>query len=191
VNFDPSLEGASNYVALISSNGKTLIDIFYFPDSIRNIDHSYGNVKDGDDREVGVLKYFTPGSTNYVSGEKTKSELVQEKDPYGLGLALIAMSVVFVALFIIFVILKLFGRFSNVKKPKLNKPETITSAESVTEEEDDVTGEELAAISAALHLHFANKHDVESETITIENVSAHYSPWTQKHLLFKRVNRKK
>lgn len=203
VNFDPTMEGASNYVALISSNGRTLIDILEFPDSLRNTsEHSYGYFEDGVKEVVdgngvlvsnkGFLEYFTPGSTNKVFEGLTKSEKVAEQDPYGIGLALIFMLVVFVALTIIFLMLKLFGRMS---RKKTTKPavatESVKSQEKIPVQDEQITSEEVAAITMAMHLHFNDMHDTESEVITIETPSAHYSPWSQKHLVIKQVTRRK
>ena len=51
--------------------------------------------------------------------------------------------------------------------------------------------EELAAITMALYLHLTPKHqDKESEIITIDMPSAHYSPWAQKHLIHRKNPRK-
>jgi Na+-transporting methylmalonyl-CoA/oxaloacetate decarboxylase gamma subunit len=195
VNFDPSMEGASDYVALISSNGKKLIDIFSFPDSLRRAQHSYGCKEDGIKDSASFLEYFTPGSTNKVFMGKTKAENLTERDPHGIGLALIAMAVVFTVLAVIFILLKFFARINRIKKPKAkNKEDMQETAVNTTVEQDDdedVTGEELAAIAAALRLHFGAQHDVESEIITLDAPVAPYSPWAQKHLTFKRVNRTK
>jgi len=49
-----------------------------------------------------------------------------------------------------------------------------------SDEAMDVSGEVIAAIAAALHLHFDEKHDVESEVVTIKKVSKRYSPWSSK-----------
>jgi len=191
VNFDPSQEGSSNYVALISSNGRKLIDLFEFPDSLRSAQHSFGCKEDGIKDSVAFLEYFTPGSTNKVFIGKTKAESLQEKDPYGIGLALIAMAVVFSALFVIFILLKIFARVNRIKKPKIKEVLPQESALSSTQPEDeDITGEELAAIAAALQLHLGDKHDIESEIITLDMPSIPYSPWAQKHLTFKKVIRK-
>jgi Na+-transporting methylmalonyl-CoA/oxaloacetate decarboxylase gamma subunit len=192
VNFDPSMAGASNYVALISSNGKQLIDIFEFSDSLRHAQHSYGCREDGIKDSIGFLEYFTPGSTNKVFMGKTKAEALQERDPYGIGLSIISMTVVFAVLAIIFILLKFFARINRTKKPKAKNKDTApeTAISSTDQTDEDLTGEELAAIAAALRLHFGERHDVESEIITLDAPVATYSPWAQKHLTFKRVTRK-
>ncbi|MDL2312114.1 OadG family protein [Bacteroidales bacterium OttesenSCG-928-B11] len=199
VNFDPREEGASNYVALISSNGRTLIDIFEFPDELReSSEHSYGYKSDGI-AEVeengsmvsnkGFLEYFTPGSTNKVFEGLTKSEKVALEDPYGIGLAVISMIVVFSVLIIIYLMLKVFARLNRAKTTKpVQTDEKMQSAAApaIKSAKEDFTGEELAAITMALHLHLSGQHDEESEIITIETPSAHYSPWSQKELTFRR-----
>jgi len=53
-----------------------------------------------------------------------------------------------------------------------------------------VSDEEVAAIAMALHLHLTANRDEESEIITIDMPSAHYSPWALKSLVMKRVVRK-
>lgn len=204
VNFDPSEDGASNYVALINLNGRTLIDIIEFPDSLRNSStHSYGCYEDGinkaDEEDVkpamGWLDYFTPGSTNKVFEGMTKSERLAEQDPYGIGMALISMSVVFTALIIIYLMIKLFAKGARKKVVKTVENKELASEETtekrVKNDGDILTSEEVAAIGMALHLYYNNLHDTESEIITIETPSAHYSPWAQKHLVIKQVQRKK
>ena len=47
-----------------------------------------------------------------------------------------------------------------------------------------------AAIGVALHLHFGSMHDEESEVITINMPSKHYSPWAQKELTMKKNPRR-
>jgi predicted HTH transcriptional regulator len=50
--------------------------------------------------------------------------------------------------------------------------------------------EEIAAIALALHFHLNSYRDEESEIITIDMPSAHYSPWALKSLVMKRVVRR-
>ncbi len=201
-NFNPMDSNSNNYIALISSNGRTIIDFFTFKPSLRTATHSYGYRVDYGVDEVEIngqklnnlseLEYFTPGSQNNPEPMITKSEEINKKDKYGLGLTVISMTVVFAALFLIFVILKLFARMSNKPNPRLK---LHSAQKKAKKEEAKVTeklvaplvdnGEELAAISMALHYHLNAAHDQESEVITIETPSAHYSPWSQKHFTVK------
>ena len=139
------------------------------------------------------MEYFTPGSTNKVFEGLTKSEKILKDDPYGIGIAFISMFTVFSALIIIYLIMKLFSRMNRktILKPIIKK--TIHQNEKPENEEieEDITSEEIAAAMMALHLYLTDVHDTESEIITIETPSAHYSPWAQKHLIIKKVQRKR
>lgn len=210
-NFDPSEPTSSNYIALIAQGGKKMIHFFEFPAYLRDTtaDYTYGYKKDfsladsvmiGDSlvKNKDKLDYFTPGAQNYPIYEATKAEIVQQRDKYGLALMVIAMTVVFSSLFIIFVVMKLSGRLNAliptwIKKYK-DKKQGITSEPSVKEgvEPTDVdSGEEMAAIGMALHLYFNTNHDYESEIITIETPKVHASPWAQKQLIHRRIPRRK
>ena len=52
--------------------------------------------------------------------------------------------------------------------------------DSIADEEEQISGEVIAAISAAIHLFKENQHDLESEIITIKRTSKMYSPWSSK-----------
>jgi len=207
-NFDPSDSTSSNYIALISSSGKTIIDFFEFPPSLRTATHSYGYKKDYglDSVEIAgvlvknkdTLDYFTPGAQNYPIDEATKSELVQAQDQYGIILTIISMTVVFSALFIIYVLLKLSARLNLLVpvwiKKYQDKKQGISSEVAMKKVIDPTkadSGEELAAIGMAIHLHFNKNHDYESEIITIETPKVHASPWAQKQLIHRRIPRRK
>lgn len=207
-NFNPKDSLANNYIALISSNGKSIIHFFPYDESLKSATHSYGYRIDFGPEELEFegkmvknlteLKYFTPGSQNNPEPMVSKSEEISEKDKYGLGLTFISMSVVFGALFCIFIMLKLSARFNNKKPSRLklqsaqkkNKRnvETIETEPKVTVVD---SGEELAAISLALHSYLNSAHDHESEVITIETPSAHFSPWSQKSLMVKRTPKRR
>lgn len=45
---------------------------------------------------------------------------------------------------------------------------------------DDITGEETAAIAAAIHFFFNELHDEENRVLTITKISKRYSPWNSK-----------
>lgn len=192
VNFDVRTS-KTNYLALITSDGKELIDILHYPASLRDTAAVFGYEKDGITENAHILDHFTPGSSNEVAVKASKEEKLKREDPYGIGLAIIAMSVVFSCLILIYLMLKVFGAMSRraaKKEAAKNAPAaaTLSNAEG---KEDDVlqTGEEIAAITAALHLHFNSMHDEESEVITIHMPSAHYSPWAQKELVMKKAPR--
>jgi len=103
--------------------------------------------------------------------------------------------VVFTALIMIFAMLKLFGWSSkklaqkNAKKTEATMASNVAAVGENKQDDEQLTGEEAAAIATALHLHFNSMHDEESEVITINMPSAHYSPWAQKELTMKRTPR--
>jgi Na+-transporting methylmalonyl-CoA/oxaloacetate decarboxylase gamma subunit len=200
VNFDPRDAGSSNYIALIDPNGKTLIDIFEFPDTLRRTNlHSYGYYEDGvkevlDENGNWVsnkrfLDHFTPDSPNKVFAGLTKSEQISKDDSFGIGLTIISMATVFIVLFFIYVIMKLFARL--IKKKKV-EPVTVGGDKTIkTISRRNITNEEVAAIMMGLHLYLEESHEEESEIITIETPSINYSPWAQKQFAFKKVQRKR
>lgn len=191
VNFDPRTS-KTNYIALISADGKDLIDLMYYPkDFLVDSLASYGLKEDGIKDSVAILDQFTPGSSNVTKQKESKQEMLKEKDKYGIGLAIISMSVVFTALILIFVMLKLFAwsskKMAQKNSKKVENPIAAATSETKKEDEDElITGEEAAAIATALHLHFNSMHDEESEVITINMPSKHYSPWAQKELTMKK-----
>ena len=203
-NFDPN-QSSNHYIALISSNGKTLIDIFHYPANLANVPQSFGCIDDGistivDENgktvsNMAILDYFTPGSTNKVHVGATKSEHLQKSDPHGIGLAVISISVVFAALIMIFIMLKIFGLVSTRKDRKASQAQAVTATTADTAQataaNDGPTGEEIAAIAMALHCFMNSQHDEESEVITIDMPSKHYSPWSQKNLVMKKVTRRR
>lgn len=203
-NIDPNTS-STRYIALINSNGKTLIDMFVYPEALLTSTQSFGCYDDGISTKVengkkvknmGMLPYATPGSVNKVQMGATKSEHLQKSDPHGIGLAVISISVVFAALIMIFIMLKIFGYTATRKDRKAKKEQEATTAaatstSNVAANEVGPTGEELAAITMALHLFFNSQHDEESEVITIDMPSKHYSPWAQKNLLMKKVIRRR
>lgn len=196
VNFDPRTS-KTNYIALISADGKDLIDLMYYPKQVlMDSVVSFGYEMDGINTEKGhILDQFTPGTSNEVKATVSKQERLKRDDPYGLGLAIISMSVVFTALILIYCMLKLFGHASkkiaqrNVKKSEGESAAKaqLAATDGKEDEEDLISGEQVAAIATALHLHFNSMHDEESEVITIDMPSAHYSPWAQKELAMKKT----
>ncbi|MCR4965003.1 MAG: OadG family protein [Bacteroidales bacterium] len=199
-NFDPRTSKTS-YLALISADGKDLIDIMHYPkQDLMDSTRAFGLEKDGINDKAHFLDQFTPGSSNEVKFTVSKQERLKRDDPYGIGLAIISMSVVFTALILIFFMLKLFG-YGSKKIAQRNAAKNAPAATAMASaaksgenankegEPEQLTGEEAAAIAMALHLHFNSMHDEESEVITISMPSAHYSPWAQKELVMKRSPR--
>jgi len=107
-----------------------------------------------------------------------------------IGLIITVSAVVFIVLFLCYKIFTLLWKWS--VQIRNNKVLTVNSLDVNKKSEKPLENQEdIAAISMALHLFLNENRDEESEIITIDMPSAHYSPWAQKHLVMKRVVRKK
>ena len=206
-NFTPA-ESKTHYIALISSNGKELLDIVEYPVELRDTTRTYGYVLDGvrdpkafkqgkrQSGELDFLSEFTPASSNETGVKISKQDKLKHDDPYGIGMALISMAVVFTALIMIYIMLKIFNYVSRRATQKSKAQEeaakaNVAAVKSADDKEvEAANAEEIAAIGVALHLHFGSMHDEESEVITINMPSKHYSPWAQKELTMKKNPRR-
>lgn len=81
----------------------------------------------------------------------------------------------------------LWGVFFNLPTILSFNPKKLFARKSpeVAANEPDIkkgslTGEEAAAITAALHLFIADLHDEERRVLTIQKISRRYSPWSSK-----------
>lgn len=109
-----------------------------------------------------------------------------QNDPYGAIMAFLGMSIVFVALLLLYII------FSNT--PVMFTPafkQRLKSALSFKKKEEapvvgpvskkeELSGEVNAAIAAAIYLYRSEMHDFEDTVLTIKKVSRTYSPWSSK-----------
>lgn len=89
--------------------------------------------------------------------------------------SVIGMVVVFVAL----IILVLLFDFIQYLVLNSSKKKMVKAGKKV-EEIVDVSANEIAAISMALHLFINEMHDEESNVITIKRIERRYSPWNSK-----------
>ena len=102
-------------------------------------------------------------------------------DPSGFGMTIIAMGVVFSALIFLYLFFKNLSRvFTNeFKVPRiLRRRKTETGEEHLEEEES--TGDEIAAIAVALYFHSLALREMEDTVLTIKKVARNYSPWSSK-----------
>lgn len=112
-----------------------------------------------------------------AQNQKKVMELMQEMDPMGIGMAIIGMSVVFLALIILYVFLLNLGRY--LYREKMEKQEQAGTKEKKPKKEP-IEAEVHAAIAMALHLHMSQLHDQEERVLTINRMSKMYSPWSSK-----------
>ena len=123
------------------------------------------------------MKRVTPNSKNFVEGENPKILALKENDPWGGLMTLTSMFVVFSGLFLLFVAFYITGNISRW----FAKRKAIESGKALLEDEDhELSGEVLAAISAALYDMEQDVHDIESAILTIDEVKRKYSPWNSK-----------
>lgn len=175
---DPEKE---NYIALYELDGKTLLDEVVIPAGMI-ADKTYGYVADGikfDEHGTllgKVLERVTPGSNNLVVGENPKIVSLKESDPWGIMITITSMLVVFIGLIILYFVFKFTGKIAR----KLTKRNAHKSGQISANKDVELSGEVLAAISAAIYEMDQDVHDIESAILTIDEVKRKYSPWSSK-----------
>ena len=174
VNFelDPHNE---NYIALYNTDGKTLVDEVTVPAG-QQPDISYGRKVDGQNEWV-LFSKVTPNTNNLTLDTNEKIENFQQNDSWGIGMTIVAMSVVFIGLILLFLLFKYAGKFAiRISKIKAFK----AGATHIGEKEFIDEGAVLAAIATALFEVEEDDHDIESTVLTIQKVTRRYSPWSSK-----------
>ena len=115
---------------------------------------------------------------------------MQETDPHGWTLSLIAVSVVFSALIILFLIYSLSGSIFTGKFKRRPKPARVPDADTAAAialalHLNGASDDTAAAIAAALHLYMSESvHDPEPGFIPIRRDLP--SSWGDKSLLFRK-----
>ncbi|MCH5328321.1 MAG: OadG family protein [Coprobacter sp.] len=172
---DPEKE---NYIALYDASGKNLIDEVTVP--VLEADQSYGAERDGS-KKLTVLPHPTPEAANHVENSNPKIENFAQKDPNGVGMALTAMSVVFSALLLLFLVFKLIGKISTgISTKRTMKAQGISGKVKDAKDSSEIPGAVLAAIAMAIHEYQGGDHDYEETVLTIHRVKRNYSPWSSK-----------
>ena len=195
VNFtlDPDKD---NWIGFYDSNGRDLIDSVTVPAGIPT-DHSYARYEDG----VGywVIKggneqsgYVTPSTNNITLDKNVKIDMFTEHDPFGVGMAIMAMAIVFAGLLLLYLLFRLIGQISVlIKKRNAMRVHGISDKEEAKEKGfGREAGEVYAAIAMALYQHL-EAHDVEDTILTINKVKRAYSPWNSKIYSLREIPSKK
>ena len=95
----------------------------------------------------------------------------------GWTVAIVGYTIVFIALVLLVIV------FTNLPKLlhlKLRK-KLVKEGKPCAEVDDlNIESNVNAAIAMALHMHFNQLHDEESNIITIKKVTKNYSPWSSK-----------
>jgi glutaconyl-CoA/methylmalonyl-CoA decarboxylase subunit delta len=99
-------------------------------------------------------------------------------DAHALVITIVTYCVVFCFLAVLGFLFSHFYRIMNYyNKLRWQKEKKTTDIEIPPQK---ITGDENAAIAAALYLFFSELHDEEKYVMTIKKVSRNYSPWSSK-----------
>jgi len=159
-----------------------LLDEIVIPAGMK-ADQTYGFAQDGVkfDENGNItaihLERVTPSSNNAVLEENPKVVSLEETDPLGGLLTITSMLVVFFGLIALYFFFKLSGNIAkNMSQQKVAQTGTLSAARS----QSHLSGEVLAAISAAINELKEDQHDIESTILTINQVKRNFSPWNTK-----------
>ncbi len=186
VPIDPS---KPTWVALYNGNATQLIDSITVP--VLQQDQAYARIANNGtqgDWEVKSADRVTPGISNITTVNESKVEKFKREDPYGFGMAIMAMGIVFFCLALLWIVFTVFGiimkHMETAKQVAHQHPiKPITKTVEKTIEVGHKTGVILqeglktkgidkevymAVIGMALKQYQDDVHDVESGVITIK-----------------------
>ncbi len=178
------------WIGFYNGNATELIDSVSIPALAS--DQSYA--RHGNEWSVKSAENVTPGIENFIKTDETKDAKLKREDPYGFGITLLAMGIVFFCLAVLFLFFWLFGllmrHMETAKKVANAQPiKPITKTVEMTMEVGHKTNIILqeglktkgidkevyiAVISMALKQYQDDVHDVESGIITIKS---HQTGW--------------
>ena len=203
LNF-PLREGSTLY--LVSNDGRTVIDSIEIPVGIPAGQSISKFATDNKEMVFDDIHAAAPSprSLNGKHNQKTKAQIIKENDPHGTTLTVVSISVVFFALFLLFLIYSLLGNiFSG--KVKLRNPfkregkALKAAALPAGGREEEIAlaiamalqaecgGEAEAAIALALHRFLSEcTHDAEPFVITL---APRDSAWNDKTQNFRKQPR--
>lgn len=187
--------GKDNYIALYDVNGE-LVDEVTVPATLpAGCSYAYkaegrlpiAGIADAADWQVrdGKTKAMaiTPGNYN-TRDLNNNIEDFHIHDPHGFAIALLAMSVVFSALLLLYICFKLFGKTLSSPESE-QKPATVAPlAQPQSAANGDAQDEAIAAIAMALYEHL-NAHDTESGVLTFDRDT--HTAWTSKSAMMRQL----
>ena len=175
-------DSTENWIALYDANGTTLLDSVTVPALGEN--QSWARAKDGiGEWRIVEAENVTPAATNIIEAGEGKVAKFKRMDRYGLGMTVMCMAVVFSALAILWFLFALIGKIfaSTISSTKKAPAKTAAPAPKVAEVKGGKADEEMAAICMALHEHFGNVHDEESDILTIDGGESSWHMLTHTH----------
>lgn len=186
----------ANWIGLYDS-GKKLLDQVVVPAGILAANQSYARVGDAsaewEVKGASADKYVTPSTNNQTIESNPKMDKFEQHDPVGIGMAISAMSVVFLGLILLYICFKLIGKAAiKLRKRNAMIAHNITDKQEAKEKKlGEAPGEVIAAISMALHEAQGADHDAEETILTISRVKRSYSPWSSKIYTLRETPHKK
>lgn len=162
-----------NTLYFFNADGKSLIDSVIVP--VMEADVSYARPVDGEDA-WDIMYRITPSTNNLILDKNEKVEKFANNDPAGIGMTISAISVVFSVLLFLSLFFLFLSRFLKRMTSKPAKTNLVRPAAKI----DEIPGEVIAAISAAIVELENDVHDIEHTIITIERTRRTYSPWSSK-----------
>jgi Na+-transporting methylmalonyl-CoA/oxaloacetate decarboxylase gamma subunit len=114
------------------------------------------------------------------------TDLFTQKDPHGIIMAAIGMTIVFSVLIMLYLIfsktpvLYTFSFRQHLKMLFKYGKKFVKEHPVPIVEPDELSGEVNAAIATAIYLYRSELHDFEDTVLTIKKVSRTYSPWSSK-----------
>ena len=174
------------WIGLYDGNGVNLIDSVTVP--VMKENRSFARREDGSDKwVVKTTDAVTPGIGNFIQVSESKVAKVKKEDPYGFGLTLLAMGVVFFCLALFYAFFRISGIIINYEnkliRVKAIKKFNQTSHKAVVMAKDGYSGKGIdkeiymAVIAMAIKEYEEDMHDLESNIITI---TPHQTNWNAK-----------
>ena len=177
------VDSTENWIALYDANGTTLLDSITVPALGEN--QSYARNKDGvGEWDIVTADNVTPSATNIVEQGEGKVAKFKRMDSLGLGMTVMCMAVVFSALAILWWLFAIIGKIfaSTISSVKKTPAKTAAPApKAAPAAKGGKADEEMAAICMALHEHFGNVHDEESDIITFAGGESGWNMLTHTH----------
>ncbi len=180
------------WIGFYNGNAVELIDSVTVP--ALAADQSYAR-HGSEEWSVKAAENVTPGIENFIKADESTDAKLKREDPYGIGITLLAMGIVFFCLAVLFLFFWIFGmimrHLDTAKKVADKQPiKAVTKTLEVTHDIAHATGNILqdglktkgidkevyiAVISMAMKQYLDDVHDVESGIITIKQ---HQTGWT-------------
>ena len=114
-----------------------------------------------------------------------KADVIRQSDPWGIGIMAIAMSTVFMALLMLVLVFSNTDRVLKVIQKGFSRRKTeaelLQQAMAPVREPSEISGEEFAAIAAAIYLYNSELHDKENTILTIAQSKRPWTPWNAKY----------